>query len=112
MLARSNVLCLDKTGTITDGTMVVKDVIYTSKRRKSTVDKIISNVLGAQTSSNATSNAMVKKFGVKTQFKVKEKLEFSSSRKFSVTTFENNKTYYLARQPMLKQNFRQNKPNL
>lgn len=95
MLARSNVLCLDKTGTITDGTMVVKDVIYTSKRRKSTVDKIISNVLGAQTSSNATSNAMVKKFGVKTQFKVKEKLEFSSSRKFSVTTFENNKTYYL-----------------
>ena len=27
MLARSNVLCLDKTGTITDGTMTVKEVV-------------------------------------------------------------------------------------
>lgn len=95
MLARSNVLCLDKTGTITDGTMVVKEVIYTSKRRKQMIDKIVSNVLGAQTASNATSNALIKRFGIKTQLKVKEKLEFSSARKFSVTTFNNNKTYYL-----------------
>ncbi len=95
MLARSNVLCLDKTGTITDGTMVVKDVIYTSSRKKKTVDNIISNLLGAQSTTNATSNAMIQKFGVKNKLKVKQKLEFSSSRKFSVTTFSNNKTYYL-----------------
>ncbi len=95
MLARSNVLCLDKTGTITDGTMNVYDTIYTSKKHEKIADNIIANVLGAQNSTNATSTALIKKFGVLNDMKVAEKIEFSSSRKFSVTTFENGKTYYL-----------------
>lgn len=102
MLARSNVLCLDKTGTITDGTMNVKDVIYTSKKRKSTLEKIIANILGAQRSNNATSVALIKKFGSKANMPISKVLEFSSQRKFSATTFKNGKTYYLGAPSFVK----------
>lgn len=102
MLSRSNVLCLDKTGTITDGTMNVKDVIYTSKKRKPTVDKIVSNILGSQRSHNATSTALLKKFGAKSDMKLEHNLEFSSQRKFSATTFKNGKTYYLGAPTFVK----------
>ncbi len=102
MLSRSNVLCLDKTGTITDGTMNVKDVIYTSKKRKATVDKIVSNILGSQRSHNATSTALLKKFGAKSDMKLEQNLEFSSQRKFSATTFKNGKTYYLGAPTFVK----------
>ncbi len=102
MLARSNVLCLDKTGTITDGTMAVVETIYTSQKRKDTVNKIISNVLYAQDFANATGNALITAFGKRDDFKVQEKIEFSSARKFSVTTFTNGKTYYLGAPTFVK----------
>lgn len=101
MLSRSNVLCLDKTGTITDGTMNVVDVIYTSSKRRTSVDKIISNILGAQAATNATSNALIKKFSIRHDMNVTGKLEFSSSRKYSATTF-GNKTYYLGAPTYIK----------
>ena len=41
MLARSNVLCLDKTGTITDGTMKVKEVIALNGNSRARIDLII-----------------------------------------------------------------------
>lgn len=102
MLSRSDVLCLDKTGTITDGTMNVKEVICTSQKRQSTVEKIIANILGAQRSNNATSLALIKKFGTKTNMPVSKVLEFSSQRKFSATTFKNGKTYYLGAPSFVK----------
>lgn len=102
MLSQSNVLCLDKTGTITDGTMIVKDVVYTSKKRKSTIEKIMSNILGSQRSHNSTSTALIKKFGTKTSMPLASVLEFSSQRKFSATTFKNGKTYYLGAPSFIK----------
>lgn len=95
MLSRSNVLCLDKTGTITDGTMNVLETIYTSKKNKKSVDNIISNILGAQNATNATSTALIQKFSIKHDMKVSAKMEFSSARKYSATSFSNGKTYYL-----------------
>ena len=95
MLARTNVLCLDKTGTITDGTMKVVDFITFSARRSASIKKILSNILNAQKTSNSTSNAMIEEFGKNDEFKVKNVLEFSSERKFSVTQFSNKKIYFL-----------------
>lgn len=95
MLARTNVLCLDKTGTITDGTMKVVDFITFSKRRTSSIKKILSNILNAQKTSNSTSNAMIEEFGKNGEWKVKNVLEFSSERKYSVTQFESKKIYFL-----------------
>ena len=95
MLARTDILCLDKTGTITDGTMNVTEFINFTRRQNKVIQNILSNVLSAQNSTNMTSIAMIKKFSTAQNMKVKNVIEFSSSRKFSVTTFENGKTYYL-----------------
>lgn len=95
MLARTNVLCLDKTGTITDGTMKVVDFVTFSKKRTASIKKILSNILNAQKTSNSTSNAMIEEFGKDISWKVKNVIEFSSERKYSVTQFENKKIYFL-----------------
>ena len=95
MLARTNVLCLDKTGTITDGTMKVIDFMTYSKKRKSNIKKTISNVLQVQKTLNATSNAMIKEFGRCEDLKALNIVEFSSERKYSITQLSNKKIYFL-----------------
>ena len=57
MLARVDVLCLDKTGTITDGTMNVTSVIELSEKAKET-KSIISNMIYATKDNNMTSEAL------------------------------------------------------
>ncbi len=95
MLARTNVLCLDKTGTITDGTMNVVDFLTFGKQRKATIKKILSSVLDAQKSVNATSNALIKEFGRTSDLKPLNVMEFSSERKYSITQLSNRKCYFL-----------------
>ena len=95
MLARTNVLCLDKTGTITDGTMNVVDFLTFGKQRKATIKKILSSVLDAQKSVNATSNALIKEFGRTGDLKPLNVMEFSSERKYSITQLSNRKCYFL-----------------
>lgn len=87
MLARSNVLCLDKTGTITDGTMAVKSTkMYNAKDEE--IKNLISNVLAAQDTANSTSKALVNYFGNTSDMKVCYNIPFSSDRKFTATSFE------------------------
>ena len=87
MLARSNVLCLDKTGTITDGTMAVKSTkMYNAKEEE--IKNLISNVLAAQDTANSTSKALVNYFGNTSDMKVCYNIPFSSDRKFTATCFE------------------------
>ncbi len=95
MLARTNVLCLDKTGTITDGTMKVVDFITFSNKRTANIKKILSNILNVQKTSNSTSNAMIEEFGKNGEWKAINVVEFSSERKYSLTQFENKKIYFL-----------------
>ncbi len=95
MLARANVLCLDKTGTITDGTMKVVDVAPQNGIKADNINKIMKTLLAAQTTTNATSIALVEYFGKELSKNVKEVIEFSSARKYSVTTLKNGKSYYI-----------------
>lgn len=95
MLARTNVLCLDKTGTITDGTMKVVDYLTYTNRRKSSITKILTNILNLQQTINATSSAMIKEFGRQSDFTALNVLEFSSERKYSITQLSNKKIYFL-----------------
>lgn len=93
MLARTNVLCLDKTGTITDGTMSVKEVI----KIKDDVDftKGISNLLNVQPTLNHTSGALVKYFGKNDEFTLSHNIPFSSDRKYTVSSFEKEGTFVI-----------------
>ncbi len=95
MLARTNVLCLDKTGTITDGTMKVVDFMTYSSKRKASVKKLLSCVLNAQKTTNATSSAMIKEFGRSEDYAAINVAEFSSERKYSITELQNKKIYFL-----------------
>ncbi len=95
MLARTNVLCLDKTGTITDGTMKVVDFISYTNKRKASVKKLLSNVLNQQKTTNATSSAMIKEFGRNEEYSAINIAEFSSERKYSITQLSNKKIYFL-----------------
>ena len=95
MLARANVLCLDKTGTLTDGTMSVKNVIPINKSIED-VTKIMQSYVIATKSQNSTSIALDEYF--KTEDNVenaKKVIEFSSDRKFSAVEFENLGTFML-----------------
>ncbi len=92
MLARTNVLCLDKTGTITDGSM---DVVELKTFGKKDAKKLLSQVLYNQKSQNATSKALIKEYGVDESVTAVNKLEFSSQRKYSITELEEGKVYFL-----------------
>ena len=95
MLARANVLCLDKTGTITDGTMNVVEVIPQNNFTTDKIEQIMKTILAHQKTMNATSVALVEHFGKELNTDVKDIIEFSSQRKYSATTLKNGKTYYV-----------------
>ena len=88
MLARANVLCLDKTGTITDGTMQVKELLAL-KEVDFNLNGVLANHLANQSTTNSTSRAMIQFFGTDSNTKATEKIEFSSERKFSASYFKN-----------------------
>ena len=106
MLARVNVLCLDKTGTITDGTMTVKGLIEYDCDISISTKQLIPAILNAQHDDNLTSQALEAKFGLGKKLPVKNTIPFSSARKYSVTEFEKIGAIMLgAPEFILKENF-------
>ncbi|MDE7105845.1 MAG: HAD-IC family P-type ATPase, partial [Anaeroplasmataceae bacterium] len=95
MLARINVLCLDKTGTITDGTMSVKNVIDYNSFFGLTTNNIVSAMLNALNESNLTAVALQKEFGLNKRIKYTDIIPFSSQRKFNAVTFDKMGTFAL-----------------
>lgn len=95
MLARVDTLCLDKTGTITDGTMKVKGVIEYNSIPRLTLKNLVSAILNAQNDQNLTSEALEEKFGNSKRIRHKELIPFSSSRKYSAVEFEKFGTFAL-----------------
>ncbi|MBE5741125.1 MAG: HAD family hydrolase [Clostridiales bacterium] len=94
MLARTNVLCLDKTGTLTNGSMSVKDVVLLGKKTEKDVDKIISSMVNAFHDANQTALALKAYFG-KPSYTADKSIPFSSERKFMGCKFRNVGAYKL-----------------
>ncbi|WP_066686260.1 cation-translocating P-type ATPase [Christensenella intestinihominis] len=92
-LARVDILCLDKTGTITEGKMHVEEVIPVDETKD--IDRILSNMAGALQDDNATFHAVVEKFGKSFDHEIKTIVPFSSARKYSGVSFEGEGTYFL-----------------
>ncbi len=84
-LARVDVLCLDKTGTITEGSMAVEEVLPLSNEP---VDPIISSMMSALSDNNPTFNAIKEHWGEKAVFRAEKTLPFSSARKWSGVQFK------------------------
>lgn len=86
MLASADVLCLDKTGTITDGTMHVTDVVSLDGTEISEIERIMSHIEGTEQSVNNTSAALIDRFGKDVSVKIIKKIPFSSARKYSAVS--------------------------
>ncbi len=95
MLARVDILCLDKTGTITDGTMRVVDCLEVKNTTDYTIREIVGSMMNSFDDTNATSEALIRFFDVNKVLKPIQTVPFSSKRKFSAVTFENAGTFYL-----------------
>ena len=89
-LARVDTLCIDKTGTITDGTMSVYEIEFLKKNKfnKDKFDIVMSSFLNATKDTNFTSQALVDYFGNKGVYKPKQAIPFDSSLKYSAATLE------------------------
>ena len=87
MLARVNVLCLDKTGTITDGRMTVNDVMILNNFVENPLEEVMGSILGALDDNNQTSIALYNRFGHSTALQATATVPFSSKRKLSAVTF-------------------------
>ena len=93
MLARVNVLCLDKTGTITDGRMKVSDCVLLNNSSEFSVDDILGSMLASLQDNNQTSIALYERFGHSAALQATAILPFSSARKLSAVTFGEAGTY-------------------
>ena len=92
-LSRVNVICLDKTGTLTDGTMSVEEVHPLIPEDK--LSEELRRILGVFETTNMTSKALQDHFGRAEGVKVKEVIPFSSAKKCSGYVSEEGDTYLM-----------------
>lgn len=95
MLARTNIICVDKTGTITDGTMSVSKIIPYGAMAEATIAGILSDFANASEDDNFTMKALKDYFSSPTSIEAAEKLPFNSENKYSAITFKSGITYVL-----------------
>lgn len=86
-LARVDVICLDKTGTITEGKMEVVDVIPLDGETKASLGDILGSMMAATKDKNATAIAIRDAYYRKPKWKVEEVIPFSSEKKYSGVKF-------------------------
>ncbi|HGI5452476.1 TPA: HAD-IC family P-type ATPase, partial [Streptococcus pyogenes] len=93
-LARVDVLCLDKTGTITTGEMKVEKIESLTEHSESHIARVMGNLLENLPDQNITAQALRKYFASLKDYNVSQVLPFSSERKYSAVEFTED-TFYL-----------------
>lgn len=114
-LARVNVLCVDKTGTITENEMKVQDVVVTEHFDETNIGDInllLGDFAAAMSSDNITMSAIKKKFRDKEGRYVISKTGFSSVTKYSSVTFEDGAYVLGAPEFVLKEKYEEYKENI
>ena len=89
-LARVDVLCVDKTGTITENKMTVNDLVYSEEIPKEVADNletIISDFASNMTSDNITMEAIKERFKDVSGRSAVSKTSFSSKVKYCSVTY-------------------------
>lgn len=94
-LAHVDTLCLDKTGTITEGKMKVQKAIILHDQYEELFPQIIGSYLSESTDNNITMQAIRDHYEVSNRFGAKEVLAFSSERKWGAIEFPEIGTVYL-----------------
>lgn len=94
-LAHVDVLCVDKTGTITEPTMEVTDVYPLNSERFSydDIERILAAFYHGEEPDNETARAMGQQFAGETTWRAVKRMAFSSSTKWSGADFGENGRY-------------------
>ena len=91
-LARVDMLCLDKTGTLTDGQLRVLKVVSTSDTSEKDIAKIAKTLIDATKDENATAKAIKEEFANLNDFDSYSAVPFNSARKFSAVMLEDGRS--------------------
>jgi cation-transporting ATPase E len=88
-LARVDVLCVDKTGTITQPEMTVQDLILLDEEEypRDSVEEAVSALFAALDPDNETGKAMAARFDKKVSWACSARVPFSSAYKYSAAVF-------------------------
>ncbi|WP_170240103.1 cation-translocating P-type ATPase [Streptococcus suis] len=102
-LARVDVLCLDKTGTITQGKMTVENLLpLTNHHSLDTIQQILATYIQTSEDTNSTAQAIRKEYGdLEHHYKASHIIPFSSDRKWGAMTIENIGHIFLGAPEML-----------
>ena len=96
-LAHVDVLCVDKTGTITEPTMEVSDVfpLDTDRFSYEQIEKILAAFYFGEEPDNETAKAMTQQFALQSDWSARKRIPFSSSTKWSAADFGENGSYII-----------------
>lgn len=87
-LARVDTICLDKTGTLTKGTMEVHDIVPLNLTKMSDITDALGMISYNMEADNQTMDAIKRKYARKNDYKVIEIVPFSSDKKWSGISYE------------------------
>ena len=104
ILARVDAICLDKTGTLTEGKMKVAKIINSKNYNQEEVEDYFADYTLASEDSNQTMLAL-KDYFKGNKIEVSNRIDFSSDRKFSAIEFDNYSLYLGAPDIVLKNNY-------
>lgn len=94
-LARVNVLCVDKTGTITEPGMHVYDFSVLDGADQLEISQLLADFVAAQEKDNATMEALKAHFSNGSGMRAREVYSFSSETKYSGAVMNNGKSYVI-----------------
>lgn len=104
-LARVNVLCVDKTGTITEPKMSVTDVINKSSLTMTELELQIGNFVKNMSVDNETMKAIRSRFSKSQGIKAEAVVPFTSVNKYSAVVFKNETLVIGAPEMVLRNDF-------
>ncbi|NFS30214.1 cation-translocating P-type ATPase [Clostridium botulinum] len=96
VLARVDVLCLDKTGTLTEGNLKLVDIKNISNIKSEDIDTVLAALIHNLPSNNATQKAILERYKESNNnLECTNKIVFSSKRKWGGATFKDLGTWVM-----------------